>query len=55
MGEKIPFIEKPPIMTLDEWRTLYPSTLVLLEDASPAEFDETEPVAETEAAAGEEA
>ena len=47
MGEKIPFIEKPPIMTLAEWRELYPETLVLLRDAPPepseeaVEFEET--------------
>lgn len=27
---KIPFIEKPPLMTLGEWRKLHPDTTVML-------------------------
>lgn len=33
-GERIPFIEEPPVMKLSEWRRLHPDTEVLLEDAS---------------------
>ncbi|MCH7701768.1 MAG: DUF3179 domain-containing protein [Planctomycetes bacterium] len=56
LGHKIPFITKPPIMTLAEWRQLYPETLVLLRDAPPAlseetvEFEQTVETEETVAA-----
>lgn len=56
LGHKIPFITKPPIMTLAEWRELYPETLVLLRDAPPAlseetvEFEQTVETEETVAA-----
>ena len=36
LGHKIPFITKPPITTLTQWRALHPETLVLLRDAPPA-------------------
>ncbi len=29
-GEKIPFMEKPPVVSLGEWRAEHPGTLVLL-------------------------
>ncbi len=35
-GAEIPFIEKPPIVTLGEWRSLHPQTDVLLEDEPPS-------------------
>lgn len=56
LGHKIPFIAKPPIMTLAEWRELHPETLVLLRDAPPAlseetvEFEQTVETEETVAA-----
>ncbi len=31
-GERIPFIEEPPIMTLGAWRKEHPDTVVLLGD-----------------------
>jgi hypothetical protein len=34
-GAKIPFIEKPQIMRLGEWRQRHPDTDVLLEDNPP--------------------
>lgn len=30
MGETIPFIEEPPLVTLGEWRKKHPDTVVLL-------------------------
>ena len=48
LGHKIPFIAKPPIMTLAEWRRLYPETLVLLRDAPPALSDEAAETVESE-------
>ena len=32
LGDKIPFLEKPPIVTLGAWRKDHPDTLVLLRD-----------------------
>ncbi len=29
-GEKIPFIEEPPLISLGEWRKKHPNTVVLL-------------------------
>ena len=29
-GETIPFITKPPVVTLGEWRKMHPNTVVLL-------------------------
>ena len=34
LGSSIPILDKPPIMTLDEWRQMHPHTLVLLGDKS---------------------
>lgn len=36
LGAQIPFIEKPPIVTLAEWCTQHPDTQVLLEDGPAA-------------------
>lgn len=47
LGQKIPFIAKPPIMTLAEWRELHPETLVLLRDSPP---DQAEDIMEPEEA-----
>ncbi len=41
-SEKLPFFDKPPIMTLGEWRKLHPDTRVLLGDRG-----DVEPSAET--------
>jgi len=35
-GETIPFIEKPGVMPLGEWRELFPETVVLLGDRRDA-------------------
>lgn len=34
LDRRIAFLEKPPIVTLGEWRNLYPDTMVLLDDAA---------------------
>ncbi len=34
LGEQIPFLGKPPMVSLREWRRAHPHTDVLLEDAS---------------------
>ncbi|MCH7720252.1 MAG: DUF3179 domain-containing protein [Planctomycetes bacterium] len=48
LGHKIPFMAKPPIMTLAEWQRLHPETLVLLRDAPPALSEETMETVEAE-------
>ncbi len=35
-GDKLPFLGKPPVVPLAEWRAKYPDTDVLLDDASRA-------------------
>ena len=48
LGQKIPFITKPPIMTLAEWQQLHPETLVLLRDEPPVSSDDDAETKETE-------
>ncbi len=40
-GDKIPFIEKPPVETLGEWLGKHPDSQVLLDDAGNLETNPT--------------
>lgn len=42
-GQKLPFMAKPPIMSLGQWREQYPDTTVLLGDASRLGRESTGP------------
>lgn len=34
LNQRITFLEEPPVITLGEWRSQHPDTLVLLDDAA---------------------
>jgi hypothetical protein len=46
LGDRIPFVEKPPVMKLKEWRAIHPASLVLLGDQRHLAKEQAEPSAE---------
>ncbi len=46
-GKQIPFIDKPPITTLGEWRREHPETEVLLDGRARLEASSGEPALES--------